>query len=75
MSVMEQNLYGCRIGIDYPLPIVDHQTNYQAARQRIHAVKRSKAAKTASATILQKHGSRRSSARRAGSRKNVKRSE
>ena len=59
MTPMEQSLYGCRIGQDYPLPIVDHKEAYQAARTRMHRVKRSTAAKAEAENVYQKHGSRR----------------
>ena len=59
MTTMEQTLFGCRIGIDYPAPIVDHAVQYKAARDRIHAVKNKTATRTLSAKVYQKHGSRR----------------
>ncbi len=59
MTTMEQTLFGCRIGIDYPAPIVDHAVQYKAARDRIHAVKNKTATRTLSARVYQKHGSRR----------------
>ncbi len=59
MTRMEQQLYGCVIGKDYPFPIVDHKTAYKAARDRMHAIKRSKEARSASEKVYEKHGSRR----------------
>ena len=59
MTPMEQALYGCQIGRDYPAPIVDHKIAYQTARKRMHRVKRSAAAKAEAKGVYQKHGSRR----------------
>jgi len=59
MTILEQSFYGCQIGRDYPAPIVDHVTSYQAARDRIHAAKRSSPARAAARVVHQKHGSRR----------------
>lgn len=58
MSEMEQILYGCRIGNDYPAPIVDHAQQYRWARARMHAVKNSQPAREESQRIYRKHGSR-----------------
>jgi deoxyribodipyrimidine photo-lyase len=59
MTSMEQSLFGCQIGKDYPAPIVDHKTAYKAARDRIFAVKKSAKAKSLAQAVYQKHGSRR----------------
>lgn len=59
MTILEQSFYGCQIGRDYPAPIVDHTTAYQAARERIHNAKRSTPAREAARAVHQKHGSRR----------------
>lgn len=58
MTLMEQTFYGCQIGKDYPPPIVNHREQYQAARDRIHAVKQSAATRRESEKVFQKHGSR-----------------
>jgi deoxyribodipyrimidine photo-lyase len=68
MTLMEQSLYGCRIGEDYPPPIVDHVAAYQSARQRIYQVKRSPAARSLSVEVQRKLGSRRRSGRRTWNR-------
>ena len=65
MTQLEQQLYGCVIGKDYPLPIVDHKTAYKQARDRMHAIKRSKEARSASEMVYEKHGSRRRPNKRA----------
>ena len=58
MNQMEQTLFGCQIGKDYPAPIVDHKERYKAARDRIHNQKRLPSTRKASAEVFQKHGSR-----------------
>ena len=49
---------GFRIGIDYPLPIVDHKAAISQAKERIYAVRRSGAAKSEATAVYIKHGSR-----------------
>jgi len=56
---MEQKFAGCRIGDDYPEPIVDHKTAYHAAQKRIRSVRRNETARAEAAAIQKKHGSRR----------------
>ena len=58
MTAMEEMFYNCRIGIDYPAPIVDHKTRYSLARDRIHDIKRQAATRAESAKVYEKHGSR-----------------
>ena len=58
MTTMEQSLFGCVIGADYPAPIVDHATAYQSARQRIHAARSTGSARTEARRVQRKHGSR-----------------
>lgn len=49
---------GCVLGRDYPEPVVDHLKAYHAARDRMHAFKRTDAARVESRRVYQKHGSR-----------------
>ena len=63
MPLTLQRRVGCRIGKDYPAPIVDHASAYREARQRIHAVKRSAEARRLAGQVYEKHGSRRRPAR------------
>jgi deoxyribodipyrimidine photolyase len=49
---------GCRIGHDYPAPIVDHLAGARLARQRMQAVRRAPGARDESRAILDRHGSR-----------------
>ncbi len=64
MTSMEQSLFQCRIGVDYPAPIVDHKTQYKAARDRMHELKKLPQTREASQQVLQKHGSRKAPMRR-----------
>jgi deoxyribodipyrimidine photo-lyase len=58
MSVFQQSLFGCRIGRDYPPPIVEHETAYRLARDRIFAARSTAAARQQAAQVYEKHGSR-----------------
>jgi deoxyribodipyrimidine photo-lyase len=49
---------GCRIGCDYPAPIVDHLEAARLARQRIQAARRAPGSWGESRAILDRHGSR-----------------
>jgi deoxyribodipyrimidine photo-lyase len=53
-----QQQYGCRIGQDYPVPIVDHEQSARIARERLHAAYRSEEARNVSRQVFAKHGSR-----------------
>jgi deoxyribodipyrimidine photo-lyase len=59
MTVFQQSLFGCRIGRDYPAPLVVHETAYRLARDRIHAARSTGAARQQAAEVYEKHGSRR----------------
>ena len=64
MTVSDQDRYGCRIGKDYPAPLVEHKTAVQQAKQRVYAARRKEGARDEAKAVLQKHGSRKKSARR-----------
>ena len=64
MTSMEQILFECQIGIDYPPPIVDHKTRYKIARDRMHSLKKLPQTREASQKVFQKHGSRKTPMRR-----------
>lgn len=64
MNGMEQTLYSCTIGCDYPAPIVDHSVAMKAARDRIFEVKKTDLARSEARRVFVKHGSRRRSHRR-----------
>ncbi len=58
MPPMLQQDCGCVLGRDYPEPIVDHLKAYRQARDRMHAFKKTAAARHESQRVFQKHGSR-----------------
>lgn len=58
MPAALQHRYGCRIGSDYPAPMVDVATAMQAAKQALHPLRQSLAASGAVNQILHTHGSR-----------------
>jgi len=59
MPTSMQARVGCRIGRDYPEPIVDHARAARHARDELFARKRSGEARRASTRVLREHGSRR----------------
>ena len=59
MSPEEQEAAGCRIGRDYPAPIVDHLQAYSAAKKRMYAVRKQAKISGESDRVFQRHGSRR----------------
>ncbi len=59
MNGMEQSLFGCQIGRDYPSPVVDHATASKRARDRIFEVRKTAEAKAEAKRVYLKHGSRR----------------
>jgi deoxyribodipyrimidine photo-lyase len=59
MSLGEQMAAGCRIGEDYPAPIVDHLGAAREARRRLGSVRRTAEARAEGRSIFVQHGSRR----------------
>jgi deoxyribodipyrimidine photo-lyase len=53
-----QQSAACRIGRDYPMPIVDHATAYRKARAALGAVRRTPAAAAEAKRVYARHGSR-----------------
>lgn len=58
LSLAEQREVGCRIGVDYPAPLVDGAVAAVRARQRIEAARDTLQARAASRAIHHRHGSR-----------------
>lgn len=58
MSIDDQTRYRCRIGVDYPVPIVDHRTAVASAKDRIYLLRRSEQAIFGAQQVYEKHGSR-----------------
>ncbi|AMV31770.1 Cryptochrome-like protein cry2 [Pirellula sp. SH-Sr6A] len=58
MALDDQVRYGCRIGVDYPAPIVEHASAVRFAKNRIYEVRQSEAAREMARQVYEKHGSR-----------------
>jgi deoxyribodipyrimidine photo-lyase len=55
MTTIEQKLYHCEIGTDYPSPIIDFKKNYKEASARLHELKKSSQVRAENYRILSKH--------------------
>ena len=55
MSMMEQELYSVKIGIDYPSPIVDIEVSRKIASDIIWGIRKTPASKKEGSIILKKH--------------------
>jgi deoxyribodipyrimidine photo-lyase len=55
LSEMEQTLYGVKIGVDYPAPVVDLSATRKTASDQVWAMRKTKKARKESSRILQKH--------------------
>ena len=60
MSLAEQQSAGCLLGVDYPLPLLDHLQAAREARERVWAVRRGDGFRRTADAIQARHGSRRS---------------
>ena len=58
MPELLQLMVGCRIGADYPAPIVDHKAAYRHAQARIFALRGTTEARAEARSVFLKHGSR-----------------
>jgi deoxyribodipyrimidine photo-lyase len=59
MPLTVQQAAGCRIGRDYPKPIVDNGRAYVSARRHVQALRASAESRREAGRIYQRHGSRR----------------
>ena len=55
MSLIDQETYDCKIGKDYPNPIVDISETYKYAASKLWSIKSNSKVKEESSRILQKH--------------------
>ena len=55
MSEMDQVFYNCKIGIDYPFPIVDVEESRKFASETMHRIKKSIESKINGRKVLEKH--------------------
>jgi deoxyribodipyrimidine photo-lyase len=67
MPRAEQNRTGCRIGVDYPAPIVDHAVAVREARSRIAEVRGTPEERALARRVYERHGSRKGSPASPGS--------
>jgi len=58
MPLAEQSRTGCRIGADYPAPIVDHAVAVREARARIAQVRGTPEERELARRVYERHGSR-----------------
>jgi deoxyribodipyrimidine photo-lyase len=58
MPTALQLMVGCRLGKDYPAPIVEHASAYQHAKERLYAIRKTDEARREAETVVKKHGSR-----------------
>ncbi len=65
-----QTRYHCRIGQDYPAPIVDHEIAARQAKTRLREAYAGAQAKQSSIVVLQKHGSRKKTSTKPVRKKN-----
>ncbi|MFK7742500.1 MAG: FAD-binding domain-containing protein [Planctomycetota bacterium] len=59
MTRADQDAASCRIGVDYPEPIVEHAAAVKLAKDRIYATRRTAPAREEAQRVYAKHGSRR----------------
>ena len=64
MSEGFQKLHSCKIGVDYPEPIVDHNLQVKKAKKILYGIKSTQQAKTEARQVYLKHGSRRKTKRK-----------
>ena len=55
LSDMEQTLYGVKIGVDYPAPVVDLEATRKTASDQVWGLRKTKKARQEGARILEKH--------------------
>ncbi len=55
LSDMEQTLYGVKLGVDYPLPVVDLNATRKLASDQVWGLRKTKKARQEGARILAKH--------------------
>ncbi len=53
-----QAKFGCRIGSDYPAPVVEHAAAYAKAREQLGAIRRTDFARREAQRVYARHGSR-----------------
>jgi len=54
----EQTRYGCTLGKDYPMPIVEHTQAIRDAKAKIYAIRQTNEAREKAVQVAKRHGSR-----------------
>jgi len=55
MNEMEQVFYNCKMGVDYPFPIVDPEKARKEATEKVYAFRKSQEVHVEGIRILKKH--------------------
>ncbi len=63
MSRSQQSAAGCRIGVDYPAPLVENKPAIAKARRVLEALRRRPESRARSREVFRRHGSRRGGGR------------
>jgi deoxyribodipyrimidine photo-lyase len=71
MDASVQDMAGCRIGQDYPAPIIDDRLAMQAAKDRMYGLRQSTEAQQEANAVQARHGSRKSGLPPSGQRRNA----
>jgi deoxyribodipyrimidine photo-lyase len=58
MSEMDQIFHNCKIGIDYPAPIINLEESRKFATETMHGIKKSIESKLNGKKVLEKHVSK-----------------
>jgi deoxyribodipyrimidine photo-lyase len=51
-------MIGCRIGEDYPAPVVEHRAAYRFAQERLYGLRATREARVEAKAVYERHGSR-----------------
>ncbi len=72
MDPAVQRMAGCKLGEDYPLPIVDDKAAIAAAKDRLYGLRKTEAARAEADQVQARHGSRKSGLPASGQRRTAK---
>ena len=72
MDASVQYMAGCRMGVDYPLPIVDDKAAMAFAKEKMYGLRKTPQARMEAADVQEKHGSRKSGLPASGKKRRAK---
>ena len=72
MDASVQYMAGCRMGVDYPLPIVDDKAAMKVAKDRMYGLRKTPQARIKATDVQDRHGSRKSGLPASGQRRKAK---